>query len=234
MTKHRRYSRKRGQRRNRRASRKMRGGENLTREQFNDELHTFLQSKNRDTDDAEVINRFFNYYERTHNLERVIGALELIFNLVPNSTLEEILNDWDNLDDTTFLSEGHSIDDDENILNQTFGSQSSDSEQSIDNLSIIETDDDGSVVGDIDIDVDEFDEPETEPIPIGGKRRRITKRKTNKKKTKKNNNRKTRKHRKRRYSGGADNFRMTTENNISPYNNQNDKDTAVILAQKLR
>jgi len=27
---------------------------------------------------------------------------------------------------------------------------------------------------------------------------------------------------------------MTTENNISPYNNQNDKDTAVILAQKLR
>ena len=35
MTKHRRYSRKRGQRRNRRASRKMRGGENLTREQFN-------------------------------------------------------------------------------------------------------------------------------------------------------------------------------------------------------
>ena len=221
MTKHRRYSRKRGQRRNRRASRKMRCGENLTREQFNDELHTFLQSKNRDTDDAEVINRFFNYYERTHNLERVIGALELIFNLVPNSTLEEILNDWDNLDDTTFLSEGHSIDDDENILNQTFGSQSSDSEQFIDNLSIIETD--GSVVRDID-----------EPIPIGGKRRRITKRKTNKKKTKKYNNRKTRKHRKRRYSGGADNFRMTTENNISPYNNQNDKDTAVILAQKLR
>ena len=138
MTKHRRYSRKRGQRRNRRASRKMRGGENLTREQFNDELHTFLQSKNRDTGD------------------------------------------------------------------------------------------DGSVVGDI----DEFDEPE--PIPIGGKRRRITKRKTNKKKTKKNNNRKTLKHRKRRYSGGADNFRMTTENNISPYDNQNDKDTAVTLAKKLR
>lgn len=84
-------------------------------------------------------------------------------------------------------------------------------------ISMIEEDDNGSVVGDIDID-------ENTP-PFGGKRR--TKRRRTNKSKKEKKSKKTRKYRKRRQLGGQN---MTTEE-INPNDN---RDTENMLARQLR
>jgi hypothetical protein len=198
MAKHRRYSRKRSQRRNHRASKKMRGGVdiNIPNSDMSIDFETAIPPGSYEPSQDSLGNISFDISETGPGL------------------------DTDDLDVTQ----------NSDFANTTV--ESLPSQQSLnldDSFSTIQTDDmDDSIVGDI----DEFDEPDTPPF--GGKRRKrkTSKRRTNKRKSKKTN--KTRKHRRKSYRGGAETFTMTTQNNMSPYDNQNDKDTAVILAQKLR
>jgi hypothetical protein len=220
MAKHRRYSRKRSQRRNRRASRKMRGGEILDEQEFYTKIHEFLQEKGKDTDDMAVLNRLFNYYNRNHNIDRLLGALTITFNLVPQDTLNNILDEWDNIDDTTFLSEDNDLSNDEEILNNSFsvseGSINTTNTSLFDDISVIDHVDDNNQsfdsVGTFTLD----DTPLTLDELNGGKRRTLAKknkRKTNKRKTKKS--KKTRKNRKRRQYGG--NMTVTEDLDLQNY-----------------
>lgn len=216
MAKHRRYSRKRGQRRNRRASRKMRGGVDTPQNSdMSIDFETAIPPGTPGQNSPDIsLNGISNISFQSNDTPLNIADL--------NGTVN---SDEGNTSIESNLSANSQ---------QQFVPDA--------DISVIEDDNNGSIVGDL----DEFDEPgfvfsddeddsgNTSMESSGGKRRkrRTSKRRTNKRKSKKT--KKTRKHRKRRHYGGADTYTMTTQNNMSPYDNQNDKDTAVILAQKLR
>ena len=209
MTKHRRYSRrysrKRSQRRhrrnrtNRKYSMKMRGGVD-TPSVLNDSQMS-LPGQGLNLSDLNVT-----------------GQSEISDNSQPGQGFQN----WENPDysgNTSF----ESYQSNNNNQSQSFDSMPSLSEaESIateevpfdGDISMIEEDDNGSVVGDIDID-------ENTP-PFGGKRR------TNKRKTKKSKKtKKTRKYRKRHQYGGQN---MTTAD-MNPNDN---RDTENMLARQLR
>jgi hypothetical protein len=88
---------------------RMRGGNHLSKTKFNEIMNAFFLEKEKDVDE-EQIDRLFEYYKRNHNIEKLKKSLSMSFNLAPNLTVEEILNEWDNMEDTSFLSEGFSSD----------------------------------------------------------------------------------------------------------------------------
>lgn len=218
MAKHRRYSRKRNQRRNRRISMKMRGGINTPQNSdMSIDLETAIPPGTPGQNSLDDIGFNMSNISSQSDTPLTIGQL----NVTPNSdegntSVESNLsaNSQQLFDPNNSISDISVIEGDENnYLEDEPGILFSDDE---------DDEDDMNISGNTSIE------------SIGGKRRkrRTNKRRTNKRKSKKQ--KKTRKHRRSHHRGGAETFTMTTQNNMSPYDNQNDKDTAVILAQKLR
>jgi len=226
MAKHKRYSRKRSQRRNRRVSRKMKGG--LVETDRNILLGLGFTQQQVDylfAEHPDIMIEFFQnsvngvpgnqFFPEAQTPDQIIAALQAID------------ADIDNADES---------------LNTTREAISEYSNNSLNNSGFSNI---SSIPGENE-ELDQYDEPDfvfsdsenedsgnTSMESTGGKRKRKTsKRRTNKRKSKKT--KKTRKNRRKISRGGAETFTMTTQTNISPYDNQNDKDTAVILAQKLR
>ena len=209
MAKHRRYSRKRGQRRNRRASRKMKGGvgqeDVVTLEQlrFNPVQIEYLLQNHPDMDIVFLQN----------SVNGVPGSQFFSIPQTPDqiiTTLQAIDADTDNVDDSLNTTrEAISIFSiSNNSLNNSSFTEPSYSEQE----SII-TPVDGDQPFDTDIsvipeeDINELDMSfDSDIISSGGKQRTLAKqnkRKTNKRKTRKSKKtRKTRKNRKRGHRGG--------------------------------
>lgn len=212
MVKHRRYSRKRVQRRNRRASRKMKGGigqdnsEFLNENGFTEQQIEYLTNQYPDMDIAFIqLSLAGNnppFFPEAQTPDQIIAALQAI----------DV--DIDNADES---------------LNTTREAISQYSNNSLNNSGFSNI---SSIPGGEDVEVeevDEFDEPEfvfsdnenvdnedsynsgnTSGESSGGKRR-TNKKRTNKRKTKKT--KKTRKHRRRRYYGGRG---FTTEEETTP------------------
>ena len=95
--------------RHKKTCKRMRGGTILTKSTFNEKMNVFFLEKEKNVDD-EQIDRLFEYYKRNHNIEKLKKSLSMTFNLAPNATVKDILDEWDNMEDTSFLSEGFSSD----------------------------------------------------------------------------------------------------------------------------
>lgn len=234
MAKHRRYSRKRGQRRNRRASRKMHGGVSqddaqfLNNNGFNEEQIEYLITQHPDMDIAFIqLSLAGNnppFFPEAQTPDQIIAALQAIDADIDNAdeslnTTREAISQYSNNSLNNSLNNSG--------LSDISSIQLAEEENfdEFDQPDIVFSDSENEDNG------DSYNSINTSMESTGGKRRKrkTSKRITNKRKMK--NSKKTRKHR-RRYRGGANN--LTTETNMIPYDNQNDKDTAVILAQKLR
>lgn len=87
----------------------MRGGENLTKEEFDDRIHHFLIQLNKDTNNIETLNRLFEYYNRSHNIDTLEITLTAAFSVDPNITLDGILDLLYEEDDTTIGSENSEL-----------------------------------------------------------------------------------------------------------------------------
>ena len=87
----------------------MRGGKNLSNPKFNEKMNVFFLEKEKDVDD-EQMERLFKYYKRNHNIDKLKKTLSMTFHLAPNATVKDILDEWDNMEDTSFLSEDFSSD----------------------------------------------------------------------------------------------------------------------------
>jgi hypothetical protein len=201
MEKHRRYSRKRSQRRNRRASRKMRGGEKLTRQEFEQHVMDIINQdanineafKNTLTDDD--IERLFRRYSGYNDINRIDNELRTVFGTLISmpeedrpQTISDLLDLLEEDADTSFEFSEYENDGNTSTISSIEGN----------------TETDGS-----------FDSVD-DSFQLGGKRRTLAKknkRKTNKRKTKKS--KKTRKNRKRRQYGG--NMTVTEDLDLQNY-----------------
>lgn len=207
MAKHRRYSRRKSQRRNRRNRRyslKMRGGVD-TQSILNDSQNS-LPGQGLNMSDLNVtgqsqISNQSQPGEGFQNWENPDYSGNTSFESYQSDN-----NESQSFDSIPSLSEAESIATDEEPFDG--------------DISMIEEDENGSVVGDMDVDQD---------VSFGGKRRRSNKRKTKKsKKTKKTKkSKKTKTHRKRSQRGGQT---MTSED-MNPNDN---RDTENMLTRQLR
>ena len=189
MAKHKRYSRKRSQRRNRSASRKMRGGEKLTRQEFEQHVMDIINQdanvneafKNTLTDDD--IERLFRRYSGYNDINRIDNELRTVFATLSSMPEEDRPQTISGLLDLLEEDADTSI-------------EFSEYEPNDENMSTI-----SSIEGNTETD-GSFDSVD-DSFQLGGKRRTLAKknkRKTNKRKSKKS--KKTRKHRKMRQYGG--------------------------------
>jgi hypothetical protein len=199
MAKHRRYSRKRGQRRNRRASRKMRGGVDspnqssvagpgLNMSDLNVSGQSSVAGPGLNMSDLNVSGQSnISAQSDANNQQGLQGWVNPDYS--GNTTFETYEGQQSNNSDFSLPS----VSEEESIVTPDFGDISGISAESNDN----------NVVDDDDMNFS-FDS-------LGGKRRSLakqTKRKTNKRKSKKS--KKTRKHRKRRQYGSGFTTSITT------------------------
>lgn len=200
MAKHRRYSRKRSQRRNRRISRKMKGGigqdnvQYLTEREFTPEQIEYLITQHPAMDIAFIeLSLAGNnppFFPVAQTPDQIITALQSID--VDIDKADESLN-------TTREAISQYSD---NSLNMSASTIPEDEDNYMD-----VDDEQGDLFGDDDMDIDPDNSGYTERGSMGGKgkKRRTNKRKTNKRKTKKT--------RKRRHYGGRG---FTTQEETSP------------------